>query len=110
MFQKTATHHLVFVAAEKQQIHRYFSVETGLLVREEQLMEAGKNTELVISEIADYERDSLGTVVARRRVNHLPHGSFEFKIEALESNVLEDDSLFAIPDAVAKLVGRHDRH
>ena len=61
------TRHLIFVDSDNRQINRYFSVETGLLIREEQFV--GPNNSLQISEISDYQRCPKGTMVSRVKTN-----------------------------------------
>jgi uncharacterized protein (DUF1330 family) len=104
--QDTASHHLVFVATDNKQINRYFSIENGLLIREEQIVGTGQNMQILVSEIGNYVREKSGTMVSRQRVNHFGSDySIVFKIDSLESNTLSDDMKFAIPDSVAKLNG-----
>jgi hypothetical protein len=102
--QETKTHHLIFVAPDKRQVNRYFSVETGLLIREEQIECFGKDMQIIVSEIGDYIREKNGTLVSRRRVNRIGSiYSIEYRVESLESNALTDDGVFAVPDSVANL-------
>ncbi len=102
--QDTASHHLIFVAPDNRQINRYFSIESGLLIREEQVEGAGEDTQILVSEIGDYVRDESGTTVSRRRLNHFGAAySIEYRIESVESNTLKDDSLFKVPDTVTEL-------
>ena len=103
--QDSQAQHLIFVASDNRQINRYFSVESGLLIREEQIVGAGKSTQLLISEIGDYVRENNGVLTSRQRVNHFgANRTIEFKIESAEINAITDDSIFAVPESVAKLV------
>ena len=106
--QSVETHHLIFVAPDNRQINRYFSVKSGLLTREEQVTGKGTNMLVQISEIGNYVREKNGVLGSRQRVNHLNHQgkkySVEFKVESVETNTLTDDSIFAVPESVAKLV------
>ena len=96
-------HHLVFVAPDNRQINRYFSVESGLLIREEQVTGTGQSLQILVSEIKDYERDKTGVLSSRKRLNHLGSDySMEYKIESVKTNSLADD-IFSVPDSVAKL-------
>lgn len=106
--QDDVTHHLIFVAADKRQINRYFSVKTGLLIREEHVIGTGENIQMMVSEIGNYFRDINGIMVSRQRVNHFGSAySIEFKIESIKSNTLADSTVFTIPDSVAELIGKN---
>ena len=99
------THHLIFVAADNRQINRYFSVESGLLIREEQVIGSGQSIQILISEIGDYVREKDGVLSSRRRLNRFGSNySIEYKVDSVETNTLTDDSIFDIPESVAKLV------
>lgn len=103
--QGSQAHHLIFVASDNRQINRYFSVESGLLIREEQVVGTGQSMQIQISEIGDYVREKNGVLGSRRRLNHFGSNySVEFKVDSVETNTLTDDSLFAVPESVAKLV------
>ena len=103
--QGSKTHHLIFVSSDNRQINRYFSVESGLLIREEQIVGTGKSMQILISEIGDYVREKVGVLSSRQRVNHFgANRTLEFKIESAESNTITDHSIFAVPESVAKLV------
>lgn len=102
--QDSAAYHLIFVASDHTQINRYFSIETGFLIREEHINEKGQDTQILVSEIGDYVREKNGTTVSRRRINHFgSEYSIEYKIESIETNTLTDDNVLSIPDSVAKL-------
>lgn len=103
--QDTLTNHLIFVASDNRQINRYFSVESGLLIREEQVDGKGKSMQILISEIGEYALEKNGTFVSRRRLNHFgSQYSTEYKIESIDSNTLSDESVFAMPDSILKLI------
>ena len=103
--QGSQTHHLIFVSSDNRQINRYFSVESGLLIREEQIVGTGKSMKILISEIGDYVREKDGVLSSRQRVNNFgANRTIEFKVESAESNTITDDSIFAVPESVAKLV------
>ena len=105
--QDSQAHHLIFVASDKRQINRYFSVESGLLIREEQIVGTGKSMQILISEIRDYAREKDGVLRARQRINQYgANRTIEFKIESAETNTITDDSIFAVPESVAKLVDK----
>ena len=108
---KTPVHHLVFHASDGRKIDRFFDVETGLFVREEQKT-ADENETFMVSEIMDYTKEENGSTVSRRRINHfgtldqntlLEKHMVEYRIRSIESNEIKDLKLFAIPASVAKL-------
>ena len=108
---KVPVHHLVFHASDGRKIDRFFEVETGLFVREEQET-ADENETFMVSEIKDYVKDKNGSMVSRRRINHfgtLDQNTLsekymvEYKIRSTESNAIQDLKIFAIPFSVAKL-------
>jgi len=102
--QNTLSHHLIFLASDNRQINRYFSVESGFLIREEQIYETDEHAQILISEIGDYVAEKNGTTVSRSRLNHFgTEYSVEYKIESVEANALDDHSIFAVPDSVLKL-------
>ncbi len=96
-------HHLIFVANDNRQINRYFSAESGLLIREEQINGTNENTQILISEIGDYVRETNGELVSRSRLNHFgAEYSIEYKITSVESNSLSDKT-FEVPRSVAEI-------
>lgn len=98
-----AVHHLIFVANDNRQINRYFSTESGLLIREEQINGATENPKILISEIRDYVREANGSLVSRSRINHFgAEYSIEYKITSVESNSLSDKT-FEVPRSVAEI-------
>lgn len=99
-------HHLIFVANDNRQVNRYFSAESGLFVREEQVVTTKASTRILISEIRDYVREKNGTLVSRSRLNHFGADySIEYRITSLDSNSLSDQT-FDVPKAVAELRDR----
>ena len=109
--QHTNCHHLIFVA-DNRHLNRYFSIESGLLIREEHVIENTstvdsdeKTSEILISEIGNYEPDKQnGIPVPRKRLNRFGSGrSIEFRINSVESNATFDDNIFATPDSILKL-------
>ncbi|MFK7767595.1 MAG: hypothetical protein AB8B55_10270 [Mariniblastus sp.] len=101
---KTGVHHLIFVAADNSQINRYFLAESGLLVREEQIIEGDQKKQILISEIRNYVREENGKLVSRSRLNHFGSDySIEYRITNLETNTISDDKIFDIPKSVVEL-------
>lgn len=100
----TPVHHLVFLSEDNRQISRYFSVETGLFIREEAIAGEGDESEIIVSEIGNYTRDASGVLVSRRRVNYFgSNHTVEYVIDLAEPNSISDSSIFDIPPAVLKL-------
>lgn len=98
-------HHLIFVAEDNRQINRYFSIKTGLFVREEQIFELNGKTQMLISEIGDYQPDERGVLVSRSRKNHFGKDySVQFIIQSVRTNSITDDAIFEIPAAIKTLV------
>jgi len=99
------TRHLIFVDSDNRQINRYFSVETGLLIREEQFV--GPNNSLQISEVSDYHRCPNGTMVSRvKTISGDQHWAAKMKwqVKKISSN---DDGIqkhLQLPGAITELL------
>ena len=94
---------LVFHAANGQKVTRFFDTTNGLFVREERDI-AGEVPTHLVSEILDYRKYN-GILVSRRRINY--YGSdvtLECRHESLETNSIDDMSIFAIPDSVTRIM------
>ncbi|MCH2182462.1 MAG: hypothetical protein MK108_10695 [Mariniblastus sp.] len=108
---KTPVHHLAFHTSDGRKIDRFFDVQTGLFVREEQKT-SDENETFMVSEIKDYVKEKNGSMVSRKRINHfgtleqntlLEKYMVEYKIRSIESNTINDLKIFALPFSVAKL-------
>ena len=99
------TRHLIFIESSNRQINRYFSVDTGLLIREEQFV--GSNNSLQISEISDYQRCPKGTMVSRVKTNSGDRqgaAKMKWRIKNVSSN---DDGIqkhLQLPEPITKLL------
>ena len=104
----TRLNHLIFLDADKRQINRYFSVESGLFVREEVMI--GENPiRLLVSTMSDYQIGAHDTQVPRSRVNEVDGAyKIEFRIDEIEANQLDVDTVFQLPDAIAELQAKQE--
>ena len=101
------TNHLIFIASNNRQINRYFSVGSGLLIREEQFV--GPTNSFQISEISDYHECPNGTMVSRTKTisgDRFWAAQMEWRIKDVSSNVDDIQRHMQLPELVKKLLSK----
>jgi len=91
------TNHLIFIASNNRQINRYFSVKSGLLIRDEQFV--GPANSFQVSNIADYHECPNGTMVSRTKTIS---GDRFWGIKDVSSNIDGIKEHLQLPEAVTK--------
>ena len=97
------TNHLIFVAEDNRQINRYFSTESGLLLREERFV--GGNNVFEITTFAKYEKCKMGILVSRRKIiSSDTFGKQEYQIDSVNPNIANIEKNLEFPELIKKLL------